>query len=115
MVFTVPDCQVLLLTARRGGRAAFIDVAETPMAVKPKPERRRAAVGAGVALPDRGAAAAETPAAAAAALLRASAHAASAWVGLRRGDPRGALEHARWLLQACPLPMKYKLLKTVMQ
>ena len=88
------------------GRAAFIDVAETPMAIISKPEHRRAAVGAGVALPDRGAAAAGTLAAAAAALLRASAHAASAWVGLRRGDPRGALEHARWLLQACPLALK---------
>lgn len=107
--FTVPDCQVLPPTARRGGRAAFIDVAETPTAIISKPEHHLAAVGTGVTLPDRGAATAEAPAAAATALLRASAHAASAWVGLRRGDPRGALKHARWLLQACPLPLNYEL------
>ncbi len=37
--------------------------------------------------------------------VRAAAHAASAWLGLQRGDPRGALAHARWLLQARGRPV----------
>ena len=78
------------------------------MAITFKPEHHRAAVGTGVALPDRGAAAAGTPAAAAAALLRASAHAASAWVGLRRGGPPRRSRACTLAAAGVPLAIYYK-------